>query len=345
MGEEKKAKERMIGSLAVLGLMFITIWYMLNIALMTFLITFIFYHLIRVIQNRKIFTSLRLPDGIVLSLIYLIFILVLTILSIEFVPKLAVQFTDLANMLMRFDVNAVRDALDPRLAEALGRIDFNKYISEAGKMLATGVTKVGGFGVNFFLAMLLSFFILLEKDKIKRFGLVLGQSRISYIYEYIMTFGGNFVQTFGKVMKVQVMIAFINAVASMIILSFMGFPQIMSLGVMIFVLGLIPVAGVVISLVPLSIIAFNVGGFTKVFAVILMIVVIHAFEAYILNPKLMSDKTELPVCFVFIILLVGEHYLGVWGLLIGVPTFIFLMNALQVDFQGMSKDEKKRRKH
>lgn len=340
MGEEKKTKERMIGSLVVLGLMFITVWYMLNIALMTFLITFIFYHLMRVIQDRKFLTGLRLPNSIVVSLSYLIFILILTFLSIEFAPKLAVQFTELANLLMKFDVNVVRDSLDPRLAEAMGRIDFNKYISEAGKMLATGVTKVGGFGVNFFISMILSYFLLLEKDKINRFGLVLGQSRISYIYEYIMTFGGNFVHTFGKVMKVQVLIALINSVVSMIILTFMGFPQIMSLGVMIFVLGLIPVAGVVISLVPLSIIAFNIGGFSKVFAVILMIVVIHAFEAYILNPKLMSDKTELPVCFVFIILLVGEHYLGVWGLLIGVPIFIFLLNALEVNFEGVSKEEK-----
>ncbi|WP_272868649.1 hypothetical protein [Clostridioides difficile] len=46
----------------------------------------------------------------------------------------------------------------------------------------------------------------------------------------------------------------------------------------------------------------------------------------------MSNRTKLPVCFVFIILLVGEHYLGVWGLLIGVPIFMFLMDILGVKF-------------
>ena len=70
-------------------------------------------------------------------------------------------------------------------------------------------------------------------------------------------------------------------------------------------------------------------------------VVSERLEAYVLNPKFMSNKTELPVCFVFIILLVSEHYLGVWGLLIGVPLFIFLMNALDVNFQ----EEKKKTKY
>jgi predicted PurR-regulated permease PerM len=141
-------------------------------------------------------------------------------------------------------------------------------------------------------------------------------------------------------MDVQVMIAFINCVLSAIALSIMGFPQVLGLGIMIFTLGLIPVAGVVISLVPLSIVAFNVGGFTKVLAVLIMILVIHAIEAYILNPKLMSSKTALPVSLVFIILLVAEHYMNVWGLLIGVPLFIFLLNVFEVDYTKAFKPEK-----
>ena len=35
-------------------------------------------------------------------------------------------------------------------------------------MLATGVTAVGGFGVNLFLALILSYLLLLEKKKINK---------------------------------------------------------------------------------------------------------------------------------------------------------------------------------
>ncbi|MEG1584876.1 MAG: AI-2E family transporter, partial [Anaerovorax sp.] len=209
-------------------------------------------------------------------------------------------------------------------------------------ILANGATKIGGFGVNLFLSLLLSFFLLLEKNKIQRFGKKMEHSKIAYTYSQLILFGKNFTHTFGKVMKVQVTIAFINCIISMIILTILGFPQITNLGIMIFFLGLIPVAGVIISLVPLSIIAFSTGGINQVIAVLIMVALIHTVEAYILNPKLMSSRTELPVCFVFIILLVGEHYLGVWGLLIGVPVFIFMMNALDVDFEEKNeKDGKK----
>ena len=338
-------KEHII-SWIVMILMFITIiWYMLDVVLLTFIITFGFYHLVELIQSkRRGLNSLHLPDGFILSLLYTIFILILVFASIVFAPKLATYFTDLANALMNFNVEAVKASIDPRLADLLGNIDFNKYIADAGAMLASGVATIGVFGVNLFFSLILSFLILLEKNKIKKFGERLADSRISFMYDYWISFGSNFASTFGKVMKVQVTIALINSIISMIILTVLGFPQIMSLGVMIFLLGLIPVAGMIISLIPLCIMAFNIGGINKVIAVVLMIILIHTLEAYVLNPKLMSNQTELPVCFIFIILLVGEHYLGVWGLLIGVPIFIFLLNALEVDYSGAYKKDQHHQK-
>ena len=342
---ESDVRERLI-SWVVMVLMFITMWYMVDIVLLTFIITFVFYHLLTRIQKKSDqVAGRRLPNGFVLSVLYIIFIMILTFASIVLAPKLAEYFTDLAQVLANFNMDAVKSSIDPRFAEVFDKVDLNKYLGLAGEMLASGVTLVGGFGVSFFLSLILSYLLLLEKRKIRKFGEKLSDSRISFIYEYWITFGGNFCKTFGKVMKVQVTIAFINSIISMIILSILGFPQIMSLGVMIFTLGLIPVAGVAISLVPLSIIAFNIGGIPKVIAVLLMILLIHAIEAYILNPKLMSDQTELPICFIFIILLVGEHYLKVWGLLIGVPIFIFLMNALEVNYHDLSKTKKGKHKY
>ncbi|GJM80200.1 hypothetical protein HMSSN139_26960 [Paenibacillus sp. HMSSN-139] len=44
----------------------------------------------------------------------------------------------------------------------------------------------------------------------------------------------------------------------------------------------------------------------------------------------MSNKTHLPIFFTFLILLVSEHFLGVWGLIVGVPIFIFLLDIVEV---------------
>lgn len=101
-----------------------------------------------------------------------------------------------------------------------------------------------------------------------------------------------------------------------------------------FLLGLIPVAGVIISLVPLSLIGYTIGGFMLVIYLLVVIMIIHAIEAYILNPKLMSSKTNLPVFYTFIVLIFGEHFFGVWGLIVGIPVFVFLLDVLDVKTTG-----------
>jgi predicted PurR-regulated permease PerM len=335
------ARARII-SIAVLVLILLTIWYMLTLVLLTFIMVFIFYRLLGVIRRygKRIFLS-KIPDAVVIPVLYVIFVALLAVVSIKFAPKLAVQITDIAEIIRNFDFENVINSLAPRYADILSGFDITPYISGMGSVMLSWLSWFGGFSVNFFIALLLSLLLLLEKGKISNFGAVLEQSRIAFLYRYLVNFGGNFAKTFAKVMDVQIMIAFINCVLSVIALSIMGFPQIMGLGIMIFLFGLIPVAGVVVSLIPLSVVAFNIGGFTKVLAVLIMVAAIHVVEAYVLNPKLMSQKTALPVSFVLIILVVAEHYLQVWGLIIGVPLFIFLLNIFEVDFEEALKHEKK----
>ncbi len=344
--QDKKGK---IISIVVLIVMLLTIWYMLDVVLLTFILTFIFHSLMEKLDKIfKNFFFLHLPGIILLLLSYTVGITFLVLILAKGVPQIIGQITDFGNMLMNFDVNVVYSALNPMLASALAYVDWQSYLSLAGSFIATYATKLGALSVNFFIALILSFVIIAEKGKIKRFGENLGQSKAAFVYKYFMEYGKIFVNTFAMVMKVQVIIATVNAVLSMIMLKIIGFETVLGLGLMIFILGLVPVAGVIISLFPLCIIAFTLGGLKMVAEVILMILLLHALEAYVLNPKLMATHTKLPVCLVFIVLLVGQHYLGVWGLLVGVPIFIFLMIALNVDYQvdgdSEEKQERKRRR-
>lgn len=83
-------------------------------------------------------------------------------------------------------------------------------------------------------------------------------------------------------------------------------------------------------LIPLSIIAYSTGGGMYVLYIVLVIFAIHAIETYFLNPKLMSAKTELPIFFTFTVLIFSEHFFGIWGLIIGIPIFVFLLDILDV---------------
>lgn len=44
----------------------------------------------------------------------------------------------------------------------------------------------------------------------------------------------------------------------------------------------------------------------------------------------MSEKTKLPIFFTFVILIVSEHFMGIWGLLLGIPLFMFIIEILGV---------------
>lgn len=329
----KATNKTKIIALAVLTMIFLTFLSMLDLVLLTFIFTFIFYQLSGLIQKRdKRILPITIPDPVVIVILYILFVTVLVLLSLKLTPVVVTQISEVFKIVATFDVNTLKNTLDPRIFEILTQIDFNKYFAEAGVLVASQATRIGGFGLTLFISLILSILLLLEKKTIQKFGKHLEESKLSTIYQYFIYFGGSFANSFGKVMQVQVTIAFINMILSGIVLSLLGFPQIIGLAVMIFALGLIPVAGVIISFLPLAIIAFNIGGLWKVVAVIIMILGIHTLEAYILNPKLMSQKTKLPVCFVFIVLILGEHYLGTWGLLIGVPIFIFLMDIMEVKY-------------
>src|SRR5665648_1056972 len=170
---------------------------------------------------------------IVLSLVLITFwnmmdlVLLTFILSFVFLPKVIAQFGELANIFINIDIDAVKRAIGPRLVTIVSQIDFNAYLEKAGSLAALIVTKIGYFSISLFVSIILSFIILIEKNKISHFGRNMSKSKLSFMYEYFRYFGRSFAQTFGKVMKVQVTIAIINSILSMIVLSILGFPGIL----------------------------------------------------------------------------------------------------------------------
>jgi predicted PurR-regulated permease PerM len=263
--------------------------------------------------------------------------ILLAFLLYKYIPILISQSVEVLNKLSTLKINVESEnPIFKYVQDAITEIDIKGYSKDGIDVIISFATNIGKGSLNVFIAFMLSMFFMLEKRSLSEFMHKFKDSKISGMWKYIREFGDSFLNSFGKVMQAQILIAFANSIISIIVLWIMGFPQLVALWAMIFTLSLIPVAGVIISLVPLSLIAYQIGGITNVIWVIGMIVIIHGIESYILNPKLMSDKTELPVFLTFIVLIVSEHLLGVWGLLIGIPLFIFIL-----DFIGVKLDNSK----
>jgi len=313
---------------------------MMNLFLLTFLFTFLLsslqeflYKIIsKVIKVRRIF---------ILVFIYILIATSLFLIIYRYVPIIVTQGFALVDQLKDVKITSGNSNIDELILPYIKDLDISSYMKNGiGKAfeIASGI---GTAGLNIFLSFILSLFFIVEKNRILRFIVGFKKSKISYAIDFISSYGKSFINSFGKVLKTQFIISIINSVISITFLAILGFPQLLALTFMIFLLGLVPVAGVIISLFPLVIIGFKIGGMIKVVYVLIMIAVVHFIESYILNPRIMSAEIKIPVFFIFMILIVSEHFMGVWGLLIGVPLFVFFMDILGVK----TEEEKKKLKN
>lgn len=297
----------------------------INLELFTFIFTYLGYSMqnfiSRIIPIKKVYITIG---------IYTILFLIIAFIMYKYIPIMINQVIAIINQIIYFDFDYSDNILLNYGFQMIKDIDIENNLKQSSDYLLGLATNAGKISFNIFISLILSLFFIIEKDEINNFLKKFEKSRARGVYYYVKYFGKNFLNSFGKVMKAQIMIATINAILSVVSLKFMGFHQLLGLGLMIFLLGLIPVAGVMISLIPLSIIAFKIGGIMKVMAVLIMVAVLHALEGYVLNPKFMSVNTKLPVFFTFVILLVSEHYMGIWGLLLGIPLFMFVLDLLEV---------------
>ena len=287
-----------------------------------------------IIRQLKKITPVK--EKLITIILYTLLFVTIVLLMVKYIPQLVAQSKYIINQATDFDFspNSDSDIIQKYITPLFQRIDLKSYLKSGFDISFQLAANVGKWSANLFIAIMLSLFFILEKKKVLRFLEKFKKSKISGIYEYCSYFGNNFLNSFGKVIQAQIVIAFANTTLSMIMLFILKFPQLITLGFMIFILSLIPVAGVIISLIPLSLIAFKIGGFTKVFYILIVVGIIHSFESYFLNPKLMSAKTELPIFFTFVILIASEHFMGVWGLLVGIPLFMFVLDILDVKVHG-----------
>lgn len=319
------------------------ILYFLRDMVNLFLLIFIFSYLMYTLQNFifiKINKLIKVKRVLVIAAIYIVILGIIILLLCKYIPLAVKQLITIGIELSKFDIKPYKESINPAVLKIIEQIDIQGYMKSAQTALINGLTGVGKLGFNIFAAFILSIFLVMEKEELSRFIKKLSESKLGFLFNTYIYFGKNFANSFGKVIQTQITISFINSIISIIALKMMGFSQTLGLGFMIFILGMIPVAGVIISMIPLTIMAFILGGIPKVIAVLVMIAALHFIESYVLNPKLMAKNLKLPEFVTFLILLISEHLMGVWGLLLGLPLFMFLLDILGIKQSGraMHKD-------
>jgi predicted PurR-regulated permease PerM len=321
---QKKGVKRVI-IFGLIVLILFSVRSMMNLILLTFIFAFLMDRLVEFTVKR-----VRLNRGLLVIVLYTVIVGLLTVGLVKYLPLITAEISQLVRRITNFYTGPHDNVLINYVETVISSKQITAYLENGFSFLLRSFTDISKTSIQVLIALILSLFFILEKPRLKEFTGKFKYSKIAPFYYEIEFFGKKFSRTFGKVIEAQFIIAIINTVLSVIVMIILGFPQIVGLAIMIFFLGLIPVAGVIISLVPLTLIAFTIGGFLKVIYVIVAVMIIHAIEAYILNPKLMSSKTDLPVFYTFVVLIFSQNFFGVWGLIIGIPVFVFLLDVLEV---------------
>lgn len=325
---------RRFGILILICLLLFSIRDMLNLVLLTFLIAYVM-NSFQVMLTRRLDRYVRINSKVIIVFLYLALIAIIVFALVNYLPKVFTQIKQLTFFLTNLTPEDLpQNDIMQYIFRTLKDLNYQSYMTQGIEY----VLRISNWGTTFVLSTILSFVFILEKNRIVAFTAKMKTSKLAWFYTELEYFGKKFISSFGKVIEAQLLIAMCNTVFTVIGLWILGFPYLFALSIMIFLLSLIPVVGFVISLIPLCIIGYNIGGIMMIIYVVGMIAILHFIEGYFLNPKLMSSKMNLPMFYTFIVLLFSEHYMGVWGLILGIPIFVFFLDIL--DF---NRDEQKKK--
>lgn len=176
------------------------------------------------------------------------------------------------------------------------------------------------------LALLFSFLISLDLVRLVEEVRSLRNSRLRHFYEETAMPVVRFGYVVGRTIQAQAMIAIVNTILTWIGLAAIGIPSLTVLLMIVFLCSFIPVLGVFISTVPIVLVAINSGDLYTAILVVIVVIVIHAVEAYVLNPMIYGQHLKINPVFVLIILFIGHHAFGVWGMLLGVPVAYYFIH-------------------
>lgn len=182
-----------------------------------------------------------------------------------------------------------------------------------GQTIVAGVSR----GIFlFFMTLMVAAYLMLTRDQIFGFfrSLVPRRSRRGFdrlLYRMDRGLAG--------VVRGQLVICAVNGMLSAIGFVIFDLKYWPVMALIAGLMSIIPIFGSILSTVPAVLIGLTQSFFTA-FWVLIWIVMIHQLEANLLNPKIIGVAARLHPVLVVFVLIVGEHFFGLWGALLAVPT-------------------------
>jgi predicted PurR-regulated permease PerM len=132
----------------------------------------------------------------------------------------------------------------------------------------------------------------------------------------------SFYDSFAKVIGAQIVISAINAAITAVFLLLNHYQNLGLLVTFVFLCGIIPIVGNIISNSLIVGVAFTISARTGIYALVFL-VVIHKLE-YFLNSKIIGNRIKCPMWLTLVGLILGEKLMGVPGMVLAPVALHFI---------------------
>lgn len=313
------------------------------------IVAYLFYIPCRKLESvyRKIKLKFLAKRARILSIftVYLIAILIIT-LGIKFViPSITKSIVDLTGNLQSYYNNALNiinnlpeDSIFNKInakeiIEEVKQIDVTKYISASNIAdYAKGAMGIVSDIFSFFVALIVSVYILIERTEILNF--IKKFLRVTVKKNTYNNIGKYFNKTndvFFKFISGQLLDALVVGILTSIAMVILDVKYAVLLGVLIAVSNLIPYIGAIIGVSIAAIITIFTGGITQAIWMAVIVIILQQIDANIINPKIIGNTLKISPILVIFAVTVGGAYFGVLGMFLAVP-IIAMIKILVLDY-------------
>ncbi|WP_195946222.1 AI-2E family transporter [Paraclostridium bifermentans] len=248
------------------------------------------------------------------------------------VNDIPTYLTNLSDLLTKYtkDLNIDKEYLDIAVTKLTDFINY--FISVAAGLLpvvgqALGI--VASSIWNIVLGVIISIYLLIDKEKF----CALGRKVVCAVFnekhsKRILQLVDRSNDTFGKFLSGKIIDSAIIGVLTFVVLTIFKMPYVLLISVIIGITNIIPFFGPFFGAIPATIIILFVSPI-KALWFILIIIVIQQLDGNIIGPKILGDSIGISAFWILFSLLVAGKFLGLVGMIIGVPLFAIIYSIIK----------------
>lgn len=309
-------------------------------------------------KSKKLKIISKRARGLSILTVYIIIIIILIVAINYLLPIVANSIIDLVSNIQGYynslminidnmpDDSILKNEIVLDAIEGIKTIDLKQYINMSKLAeYAKGAIDFAGRIIDFFVAIIVSIYLLLERREILEFIKKLGRAILNK--RAYRNFGKYFDRTnsiFFNFLAGQLLDGLIIGIITSIAMLILGVKYAISLGFMIGIFNLIPYFGAIIAVIIAAIITLLTGGLWQTVIMVIVLIILQQIDANIINPKILGNSLKISPLLVIFAVSVGGAYFGFWGMFLSVPVIAVIKLVLTdyIEYKNRIKDRKER---